>query len=252
MPENQNPTSPEAFAEAVDRLESLTRTFAEEIDQAVDEAMLGKPVPTCPGWRLGDLIDHLAGIHRWAAASLGAEHAPAETPRPPDADLVRWYRTSAEHLVEALRAAGPGAPAWTLWGDRVAAFWVRRQVHETAIHTFDLLSSLKLADDWDLEGDVALDGIHEVLFGFYPRQVRLGRTRGLPGVVRFEVTHDGGGSATVLVSPAAEPDSPEAETPLGTVTGPAAEIYLGLWGRRPLPGATAELAAMIRAAKLIP
>lgn len=264
MPENQNqpepadltaPTDfsePAAFTAAVDRLESLTHFFAEVADEVVDEARLGQPVPTCKGWRIGDLIDHLAGIHHWAADALHAEHAPPLTPRPQGKDLLRWYRASADHLVDALRAAGPDAPAWTMWDGRVAAFWARRQLHESAVHLFDLLNAFRYGDEWHLDEDLALDGIREVLDGFYPRQVRLGRSSGLPGVVRFEVTHDGGVPATVLVAPAAEPDSSEALQELGTVSGRASEIYLGLWGRRPLPGATTELAEAIRAAKLTP
>lgn len=251
MPENQIAAAPADFAAAVDRIESMTHFFAEVAEEVVDEARLGQPVPTCKGWRIGDLVDHLAGIHRWATDALHAEHAPRETPRPPGQDLVQWYRASAERLVDGLRAAGPEAPAWTMWGDRVAAFWARRQLHETAIHLFDLLNAFRYGDQWHLDEDLALDGIREVLFGFYPRQVRLGRTRGLPGVVRFEVTHDGGGPATGLVSPAVG-ETPEAATRLGTVRGPAAAIYLGLWNRRPLPGILPPLADAIRAAKLIP
>lgn len=249
VPENQNPATPEAFAEAVRRLEALTRAFAEEIGRAADQAVLDTPVPTCPGWEIRDLIDHLAGIHRWAAAALHAEHAPAELPRPPGTNPVDWYRAGAEHLAGQLRAAGPDAPAWTLWGDRAAAFWARRQVHETALHTFDLLDALGRAEEWEVDDDLALDGIREILFGFYPRQVRLGRSRGLPGVVRVEVTHDGGRPAAVLTPPAVGEGS---DRGLGVVTGSARAVYLGLWGRRPLPGTDAELARTLRDARLAP
>lgn len=242
---------PLAFADAVDKVESLTRVFAEVAEEVVDEARLGQPVPTCKGWRIGDLVDHLATIHRWAADALGAEHAPPRAERPADADLVPWYRASAERLVDTLRAAGPDAPAWTLWGDRVAGFWARRQLHETAVHLFDLLNAFRYGDQWHLDADLALDGIREILEGFYPRQVRLGRSSALPGVVRFEVTHDGGDAPTVLESPAVG-DGPHAGSALGTVTGTAADVYLGLWGRQPLRGCSEELAETLRAAKLTP
>ncbi|GAB3273566.1 maleylpyruvate isomerase family mycothiol-dependent enzyme [Sinomonas notoginsengisoli] len=251
MPENPNPTSPADFAAALDRLAALTRSFTETVQWADGGDQLTRPVLTCPGWSVSDLVDHLAGIHRWAAAALGAEHAPAPVPRPQSEPLVAWYRSSAAHLLDGLRAAGPAAPAWTLWGDRVAAFWARRQIHETAVHTFDLLGALGRAEEWRVPEDEALDGIREVLFGFYPRQVRLGRSSGLPGVVRFEVTHDGGAPSTGLVSPSVG-DGPEAAAQLGTVRGPAAAIYLGLWKRRALPGAHSPVTDMIRAARLTP
>jgi hypothetical protein len=135
-------------------------------------------------------------------------------------------------------------------GERTAAFWARRQVHELAIHTFDLLDAGGNADRWRLPEDLALDGIREVLEGFYPRQVRLGRSGGLPGVVRFEVTYDDGRPAAVLAAPAAS-GSGGAQA-LGTVVGPAVDVYLGLWGRRPLPGAAQALAEAVRDAHLVP
>lgn len=240
------------FGEALDRVAALAEGFAESAGEAAaQDPGLAQPVAACPDWTLRELVDHLAGIHRWAAAALGAEHAPRPEERPATQAPVDWYRASAAHLVAALRAAGPDAPAWTLWGDRVAAFWARRQVHELAVHTFDLLDALGRADRWHLPEDLALDGIREVLDGFYPRQVRLGRSRGLPGVVRFAVTHDDGRPAASLVTPAVS-GGDGGHALLGTVEGPAVAVYLGLWGRRPLPGAPESLAAAVRDARLTP
>ncbi|MDQ0259470.1 maleylpyruvate isomerase family mycothiol-dependent enzyme [Sinomonas atrocyanea] len=242
----------EAFGEALDRVAALAGGFADAAAGAADQdPHLAQPVAACPGWTVRDLVDHLAGIHRWAAAALGAEHAPRLEGRPETEAPVGWYRASAAHLVAVLRAAGPDAPAWTLWGERTASFWARRQVHELAVHTFDLLDALGRADAWSIPEDLALDGIREVLEGFYPRQVRLGRSGGLPGVVCFAVTHDDGRPAEALVTPAVAGSGGD-QALLGTVEGPAAELYLGLWGRRPLPGAPEDLAAALRDAHLAP
>ncbi|MGY3566099.1 maleylpyruvate isomerase family mycothiol-dependent enzyme [Sinomonas sp. RB5] len=240
------------FTAALDRIAALADAFAEAArDAAAQDPGLAQPVAGCPGWTALDLVDHLSGIHRWAAAALGSERAPRLEDRPEREAPVEWYRASAAHLVAALRAAGPEAPAWTLWDGRTAAFWARRQVHELAVHTFDLLEALGRASAWQLPEDLALDGIREVLDGFYPRQVRLGRSRGLPGVVRLEVTHDDGRPAASLVLPAASPGE-GGEALLGTVTGSAREVYLGLWGRRPLPDTAPELARVIHEARLVP
>ncbi|NUP75182.1 MAG: maleylpyruvate isomerase family mycothiol-dependent enzyme, partial [Sinomonas sp.] len=168
-----------------------------------------------------------------------------------------WYRARAAGLVVALRAAGPDAPAWTLWGNRVAAFWARRQLHETAIHAYDLSESLAAGAgepaQWSVADGIALDGLSEVLTGFYPRQVRLGRTPGLPGVVRFEVRTDRGEPLAALAAPAlGAADDGGIPAELGTVVGTASELYLAVWGRGPYPGASAELAEATRAARLTP
>lgn len=263
------PASPLDFATSLGRLDEQARRFAAAADRVEGWGAL---VPACPGWTVRELVIHLGTIHAWAAASIGAEHAPAEPPFEDDGTpLPEWYRVRAAALLAALRAAGPEAPAWTLWGDRVAAFWARRQVHETAVHAFDLVASLAAGaagagaaatadaltadaghEPWSVPDAVALDGLREVLTGFYPRQVRLGRTAGLPGAVRFEVRTDGGAPLDVLEAPALGAPYGEASQLLGTVSGTASELYLAIWGRGPLPGASAELAEAVRAARLTP
>ena len=38
--------------------------FADEADRV----LLSDPVPTCPDWTVRQLVEHLGGVHRWAAA----------------------------------------------------------------------------------------------------------------------------------------------------------------------------------------
>ncbi|WP_138443207.1 maleylpyruvate isomerase N-terminal domain-containing protein [Sinomonas susongensis] len=246
--------SPHDYTAAVDRLEVLTVRFASAAERISD---WDAPVPACPGWTARRLLVHLGLIHAWAGSSVGADAAPADPHfEAGEALLPDWYRARAAELVATLRSVTPDAKAWTLWGDPVAAFWARRQVHETTIHTFDLAQSLSAgagqpqADLWSLPEDVALDGIREVVEGFYPRQVRLGRSAGLPGVVRLEVRADDGGRLATLDVPAL---GGSAGGPLlGTLAGTAAELYLGLWGRAPLPAATPELVRTVHDAHLTP
>ena len=68
-------------------------------------------VPTCPGWTLADLVQHIGGGRRsWAAtvaagpdatAKVAAEGAPA-APRERDA-LLAWLAASTQELLDALR-----------------------------------------------------------------------------------------------------------------------------------------------------
>jgi hypothetical protein len=157
-----------------------------------------------------------------------------------------------------LRETPPDAPAWTLWGTHVTSFWARRQVHETTVHGFDLAATLAtsgepLHEPWPIPAGLALDGLREVIDGFYPRQVRLGRSSGLPGTVRFNVLADSGAPmATIDALGGRYTDIGSGETYLGTISGSAEQLYLAAWGRAPFPDTDPKLAAIIRGARLTP
>ncbi|KGM09017.1 maleylpyruvate isomerase N-terminal domain-containing protein [Cellulomonas bogoriensis] len=93
-------------------------------------------VESCGRWRVRDLVVHLAGVHHWAAAEARSE---PEVPlgRGP-VDLPHLYEECARELVETLTDLGPDAVCSTLVGRGPASFWRRRQLHETAVHLWDL------------------------------------------------------------------------------------------------------------------
>jgi uncharacterized protein (TIGR03083 family) len=191
----------------------------------LETGALDAPVPGCPGWTLTDLAQHLGGVHRWARTAVvegrsGQKTFDAPTAREP---LVDWLRDGAAALVDALRAAGPAAPCWTIGTDpHVAAFWFRRQAHETALHAHDAAASQGPADA--LDPALALDGVDEVVAVMFPRQVRLGRIPPLPAALAL--APDEGGRWVVAgdgTDPAAAADA--------TVTGPAEALLLLLWHR---------------------
>jgi uncharacterized protein (TIGR03083 family) len=140
------------------------RRFADLVDGA-DPAT---PVPTCPGWTLADLLDHVGGIHRWATYMV--EHLSQKRVRRDDLDLglpddphalATWLAAGAEPLERAFRAADPDAPMWS-WGlDKHARFWPRRMVHETTVHRAD--AELALGREPKIDPAVAADGIDELL-----------------------------------------------------------------------------------------
>jgi len=182
---------------------------------------LDAPVPGCPGWRLTDLAHHLGGIHRWAHGAV-VHGKPQERTVAGPADraaLVDWFRAGAAELVATLRTTDPGTPCWTFGPKpRTAAFWFRRQTHETVLHAYDAAASQGVTTP--ITPMLALDGIDEVVTMFLPRQIELGRTA--PPPVSLALEPDEGGRWVLTGDDAA---------PAATVTGPAEAVLLLLWHR---------------------
>lgn len=168
-------------------LDMATRRFAD----LVDTAELTRAVPSCPQWSVSDLVRHIGGVHEWAAGAVGASRG-ARIPTGagvPREHLSPWYRQRAEHLVTTLAEAGACAPAWVFAptaGEGRASFWIRRQIHETVMHTWDLLAAHGVVED--VEPTLAWDGVEEVRDVFYPRQVALDRIEPLPAALYLEAT----------------------------------------------------------------
>ena len=114
-------------------------------------------------------------------------------------------------------------------------FWARRQAHETTIHMVDALAAslgrLPTAEEVNVDTAVAVDGIDELLRGFFTR----GRSK----------LYDGA-DYTIAVAPTdaprrwvvnvaerltVEPGDPEGDTTDATISGTASAVYLALWNR---------------------
>lgn len=208
------PTSDDYFV----ILGELQSEFAAALKQADPDL----PVPSCDDWSVGDLADHLSGVHHWAAAMARDED---EVPLPVPLDLVAHYDAQAAELRETLDGLGPDATGRILNGltedgRGPASFWFRRQVHETLIHLWDIRTSLGLEAP-EATPELWADAVDEVLTVMYPRQIALKRTRKV--VTRIELTatdvdHDwaiGAPNAVQRVS----------------VSGEARALALLLWGR---------------------
>ena len=192
----------------MDHLALLEREV-DALTAALAEADLDAPVEACPGWTVRDLAGHVVGVHRWALQALLGTG-----PQPIDESLgddpATTYAEAAAALVGALRALPPEAPVWTFDpSNPTAAFWRRRQLHEVAVHRWDVVPHA-------LPEEVALDGVDEVMTFFAPRQAALGRTT-FPAqrlVVRT------GGREWAL-----------GEGPDVVVEGDPSTVLLRLWGR---------------------
>lgn len=199
-------------------LGALQAEFAAALKQADPDV----PVPSCDDWSVGDLADHLAGVHHWAAAMARDED---EEPLTVPLDLVAAYEEQAAELRETLSALGPEATGRILNGltedgRGPVSFWFRRQVHETLVHLWDIRAALGLSAP-EATPELWADTVDEVLTVMYPRQIALKRTRKL--VTRIELTATDIDQTWAIGAPNAVQKV--------SVTGRARDLALLLWGR---------------------
>ena len=133
------------------------------------EADLSTPVPTCPDWTLSQLLRHIGRGDRWCAQIVAETSMEAVDPRavpggiPPEdrEGTIAWLHDGARALIDAVEASGAQTPVWTFLGPRPARWWIRRRLHETAVHRAD--AALALGVDFVIEPVIAADAISEYL-----------------------------------------------------------------------------------------
>ncbi|MFM9590036.1 maleylpyruvate isomerase family mycothiol-dependent enzyme [Streptomyces scabiei] len=133
---------------------------------------LDADVPSCPGWTLYDLANHLSeGDRFWAYIVLNTapgDERPSKdglaAPREREA-LIAWLADSTEQLLTALREAGPDRGCWAWWeplaSPHTVAAVARRRVPESLIHTYD--AQLASGIPQELPTAEAVDAIEEFL-----------------------------------------------------------------------------------------
>jgi hypothetical protein len=158
-----------------ERILQLTR--AAETDEAAGGNACAAEIPTCPGWRLPDLANHVGRVYGWVATNLSDEHGDQPdrtlTPRrPAEQSPSDWMQERLDILLPILAALSETGTAWNfVEGPRApAAFWWRRQAHESLIHRVDAELGAGAGGGagagepvGDAEADVAADGIGDFL-----------------------------------------------------------------------------------------
>ncbi|WKX73628.1 maleylpyruvate isomerase family mycothiol-dependent enzyme [Streptomyces sp. XD-27] len=207
------------------------------LGEAARIAGTGAPVPSCPAWRVRDLVAHTGVVHRFAARFV-AEGLPARVPPPEepgfDGDaLLDWYRDGHRALVRTLTEAPPDVDCFAfLPAPTPLAFWARRQAHETAVHRVDAETAAG-AGLSPFDAGFAADGIDELLAGFHSRPRSRVRTE-VPYTLRVRTT-DTSDVWTVHLT-----DDVPRTVRDGTgaadceLRGTAADLYLALWNRPPV------------------
>jgi uncharacterized protein (TIGR03083 family) len=219
--------------EAIRREGRLLASAAERTD-------LNVPIPTCPDWRMRDLLQHIGGIHRWAAAHVAERRA--EPLRdytslvgdwPPDDELIAWFRAGCADLARVLETAEPDVQCWSLFpAPSPLAFWARRQAHETGVHRAD--GEGARGPMTAFEPAVAADGIDELLLGFVPRPRSKLRSEA-PRALHVQTTDVEGDWLVHIQSDKVEVRKEKAAADC-SVSGPASDLFLMLWNRRGTQG----------------
>ncbi len=207
--------SPARSESQLDHLTALRRA-QDDFLGSIGEVAPDTPIPWCGRWRVRHLVVHLGRIHHWAAGQAAKRQ---ETPlgRGPFV-LDEFYAAQALELRETLERLGD-TEGWTLVGNGPASWWRRRQLHETAVHLWDLRASSGLPVDDD--PGLWADTVDEVVTVMQPRQQAMGRMAPLPAPVRLVATD---APAQWLLGGSG--------TPRVTVEASAQDLALLVWGRR--------------------
>jgi uncharacterized protein (TIGR03083 family) len=210
---------------------ALLRDAAASVD-------LDVPVPSCPGWTMSNLVQHVAEVYLHKAVIMRT----GDWPRPwPPAGLAAEPRLAllgrAYGALTAEFAARDLTEAVPTWydPDETVGFWLRRMAQETVIHRIDAelaagLPSARISDD------LALDGTDEVLtrfLGYFSPEGEVSHPSDADGAAAIVVS-SGGRHWTVRPSPSAEvtPVAEVADADSRAIVSAAPDPMLRwLWGR---------------------
>ncbi len=204
----------------------------ERLADAAERSGWDAPVAACR-WDVRDLVTHVGGIHRWAAAivataSRGSDDATSRAvgQGPGDEARLDWFRAGHAALVSTLRAAPPDLDCFTfLPAPSPLAFWARRQAHETAIHRADAESASGEITPFDAA--FAQDGIAEMLHGFARR-----RSHAIATAATLALRPDDGANPWLVTFGGERIEAVESDGQApAAVTGSSSDIYLWLWNR---------------------
>jgi len=220
------------------------------------ERDLRRPVPSCPGWYMADLVMHIGGVHRAQAAIVGEKAQEPQGLRremlsqvpglrewfersmdgetdlsaiPPG--LLPWARESSRLVESALRAADPKEHVWSWSGVQAVSHYLQLMPIETAVHRWDAQSAV--GRPGPIDERLAAEGV-EHTFGFMVPLRR--QIRGAPPG-RGETYHfvDSGSNRSYTVR--FDEDNVQilqsAKGSHVTLSGSAQDLFLFLWHRIP-------------------
>lgn len=225
------------FDRLVDGLAEVTDAFVGAVSGVDPQAT----VPTCPEWKVRDLVGHIGQAYLWSAG-LVRSRAAAPPPDPRDEEpgdpreWPTWLGDSAAELVAAVADTGPETTVWTFLGDRPARFWLRRMICDATVHVADAAAAGNRP--FRISTQLATEAIGEGLelisaAGAADLKPDLGELRGDGQTLAFRPT-DAGPGWLVTRTPGGVTSERRTAAADVTVTAPAADLLL-LFSRRITP-----------------
>jgi uncharacterized protein (TIGR03083 family) len=224
----------------IDHMAVLDEYSARFADVVSRPGAFEAPVPSCPGWTVASLVDHLADVQSWWELVLlergpmpeEAEAAQAAMTGP---DPVAGWQAINDRYRGVQRAIEPEASVWTWWNSAAtttAATVGWRQAHEAVVHCRD--AELAVGDVRPIEPAVAVDGVTEFLTHFlhgpeWPHPPLALELRATDVDQVWAVATEGREPHPVLAGEATD-----------VISGTAEELYLALWRRGDLPASQAS------------
>jgi uncharacterized protein (TIGR03083 family) len=213
-------------------------------------------LPSCPDWSMTNIVTHLGTVHRYVGTILANKlteqpdltnptflHLPAEADLPNwplsrdaeaklgpmPAGLLDWFVDGADTLADLFATTDPTTHVVTWSTEQTAAFWLRMQTIEAAVHRWDAQTGV--GTPAGIDTDLAVDVIEQNFEVMVPsRRAAAQVTAGQGETFRFRATDvdrtwtirfDGD---TVRLDETAEPTQEE-------IAGSASDLALLLWHR---------------------
>lgn len=190
-----------------------------------------KQIPSCPGWDLNALIEHVSGAHRWVSHCVRSGLTPQERElpvAPAEVDPLVWFDQSVCLLLASLASVPAEEIVWTpVTGPHPSAWWRRKAAVEAGIHRWDADHATG-ASPRPLRTDLASSGIAEFVEEFLPLMLQavdpapVTSVRLLPDDIDI--------SLDVSLVPAGVSRS-TADDPVTELTGTASDLLLWIWNR---------------------
>jgi uncharacterized protein (TIGR03083 family) len=203
------------------------RTAAASLDPDI-------PVPTCPGWTVQQLVQHVGRVFGMVIRVLQTAdpQSPPGRVEPAPGETFAIFDHQLASMLELLAVTDPATAVWhfTPTAPKTAAFWSRRMAHEVTVHRIDMQAAA--GTNSVVDPNFAADGIDEVLTQLIQRPTDAWAVGTHAGTVLYHAA-DAGRAWTVRLVPGQLPQTlAEAVTePDASVIGLADAVYRAAWGR---------------------
>lgn len=154
-------TTPELSPE---RCRQALQVHAERLAEHARAAGKDAPVPTCEGWTVTNLVEHVGQTLHWVSDIIERRVADpselsmemAELPADPEA-WPAWLTDAGARAAAACSDDALVADVWNAAGDdrTGAQFWLHSMLNETVVHGFDGAAAADAGADYRFDADVA-------------------------------------------------------------------------------------------------